>query len=130
VCNLAQIFGKIIPKTTGALPLNTIQGIISIPPPTMVTSIPTYTNYKVKTTMKHTSSLIPSLRVSSSIYNPFVASHIICPTTSPPTIIPLTCPSYAHTPQPYSPPSKNISNDPLLNHLVQTMTSLQKTFPP
>lgn len=81
VHNIAQIFGKIFPSTTsGALPLNTtqIQGWISITPPTIVSSISTYTNSKVTTTMLPTSNVIPSLGASNSIPNTFyrISCHI------------------------------------------------------
>jgi hypothetical protein len=122
--NIFQIFEKLLPTTSGALPLNTIQGEISIPPPTIVAYIPTYMNSKVTTTIQPTSSVIPSLRVSTSISNPFVVFHIIFPTTSLPTRIPFTCPSYTYTLPPYSPTSQNTNNDPLINHLMQMVTSL------
>jgi hypothetical protein len=103
-----------------------IQGGISIPHPTSIASIPTYTNPKVTTTWKPTSSVIPSLGVSASIPNTFVASHIISPTTLPPISILLTFPSQTYTSSPYSHPSQNTSNDPLINHLMQISTSLKK----
>jgi hypothetical protein len=77
-------------------------------------------------TMQPTSSVIPSLGVSTSISNRFVASHIIFPTHLLLASIPLTFPSYMYTPQPYSSPSQNTRNDPLINHLMQTIMPLQK----
>jgi hypothetical protein len=103
VCNLAQIFGNIFPTTNGALPLknNISQGWISIPPPTNFSSIPTYTNHQVMTTMQPTSGFIPSLGIFARIPNNFVASHAMSHTILPPIIIPLTRPLYMYTPPPY-----------------------------
>jgi hypothetical protein len=99
-----------------------------MPPPMVFSFIPTYMNPKVTTTMQPTSSVIPSLGISASISNTFMPSHIIYPTTLPPIIIPLTFPLYTHTPLPFSPPSRHTRNDSLINHLIQTIVSLQNKF--
>jgi hypothetical protein len=90
--------------------------------------IPTYMGSKMKIIIQPTSSVIPSLGVSDGISNPFLASHVICPTTSLHKIIPLTCPSYTYTLPPYSPTSQNKINDPLINHVMQTIASFKRQF--
>jgi hypothetical protein len=76
--------------------------------------------------MQPTSNVLCFLGVSTSIPNTFVGSHVISPTTLTPIKITFTCPSYTYTPPTYSPPTQNTSNEPLINHVMQTISSLQQ----
>lgn len=124
MCNIAQIFGKDLPPTTnGAQALKNVknQGGNKTPPYPTITFIPTYTNPQVTTTMQPTSNVFPTSNISTSVPYIYVESNLISPTIRNP----FTCPPNTYIAPPYSIPSQTTHDDPIINHLLQNLSSIQ-----
>jgi hypothetical protein len=102
------------------------QGGNPIPPSTNLTSIPTYTNTHVTTTIQPTRNVNNFLGISIGNSLSFVLSNLISPNPSPLTNLQYSCPLHTYTTPPYSPQSHNTNSDPILDTLLQNVSSLQQ----